>query len=346
MVYKMRMKNLLFIEPFLSSQSFIYDAQMHGYGTFVLSNNDTYLKLPKENFVSACTFFQVDTSNEQSVFSIVRQINQKFVISGIIPEYVDYNLLSAKIAHQLKKPGLTPQAASKIQGPNFLANILQIEKKIKVFKNEQEYRVDGLVYNKNVCIFSLTEDFLLAGLENREEGYIVRAAIDPLFSKKIIDCLQKVIGASKLEYGFFYAKIKHRTNEIILLKFEMGFAQHHMPKLISHATGVDYNHTIYKLFSSQPLSLHKGKKSNVGIIFFCKKFMRKKEVKRSLETLAQNVSVIEIQEYDQITTCNQEVSQGMQTEGHVILMHEDYGTLKNHMQKILTKSGQGSQEYI
>ena len=63
MVYKIRKKNLLFIEPVLSSQSFVHDAQMKGYGTFVLSNNDAYLSLPKENFMAASTFFQVDTLN-------------------------------------------------------------------------------------------------------------------------------------------------------------------------------------------------------------------------------------------------------------------------------------------
>lgn len=339
MSYKTRKKNLLFIEPYMSSQSFIYDAQMNGYGTFVLSNNDAYLSLPKKNFMVASTFFQVDTLNEQSVLNLIKQINQKFEINGVIPEYNYYNLLSAKIAHYLKKPGLTPQAACKIQEYNFLPNNLEIKGITKECGNEEEYRVDGLVSKKNVYIFSVTERFLLDELENREGGYIIRSEIDSLFLGKIIDCLQRVASISKLGHGFFHAKIKWTEGEVTLLRFKMEFAQKYMPKLVSHATGISYNHTVYKLFSSQPLSLHQVKKLNVGIIFFYKKFMRAKQIMQYLENLAQNACVIEIKEYDKGNALDQRLS--LEHKGHVILIHEDYGILKDHIEKILIQSGAG-----
>ena len=241
-------------------------------------------------------------------------------------------------------PGFGPQSASMIQRFGLLSKNLEIAKTVKKCENEQEYRIDGLVNNKCVYIFSLTEKFLLYGLENREDGYIVRPEIDPLFSGRITKCLQKVTSSSKVEYGFFRAKIIRRENEAILLKFEMGFAQKYMPKLISYATGFDYNHTIFKLFSSQPLSLHKGKKLNVGIIFFYKNFMLEKEVRLFLETLAQNACVIEMKEYDQESNGNHGLAMKKQYNGHVILIHKDYGILKSHMQKILIKSAHMYQE--
>lgn len=336
MDYKTAKKNLLFIEPFMSSKSFIYDAQVNGYGTFILSDNDSYLHIPKENSKVSSIFFQVDTCDEQSVLSILKQINQKFAIHGIVPEYDKYNLLSAKIAYHFKKPGLNPQAVHEIQKDKFLSNRSSIEKERKYFEHKEEYRIDGLVNKKNVYILSVTEKLFFTELENSEEVYIVRAEIDPLIFRKITDFLQKVTSDLKVDYGFFYAQINHQDREIILLKFKMGFAKKHMSKLISHATGIAYNHLVYKLFSSQSLSLHTGKKLNVGIIFFYKNFMRGKAVKQLLED--KNGCVIEIKDYDQVSIFDHSLSQKNSYKGYVLLKHEDYGILKDHIEKILLKS--------
>ncbi len=56
-----------------------------------------------------------------------------------------------------------------------------------------------------------------------------------------------------------------------------------------------------------------------------------------LENLAQNARVIEIKEYDKRNAFDQRLS--LEHKEHVILIHEDYGILKDHIEKILIKSG-------
>lgn len=329
MGYRAVEKNLLFIEPFLSSATFLYDAQMNGYGTFVLSDNNSCLRAPKENFRGGIRFFQVDTLNEQSVLSIVKQINQKFTIHGIIPEYSVYDRLSAKIAHYLKKPGVSLQAMKDMR-----RNKLFLNDKAKS-ETKNEYRIDGLINNNKMFLFSVTEKIFLTELKHKEEGYIIRADIDPIELERMMNCLQNVISNLKIGYGFFYAHINQKNGEVILLNFKLGFAETYMSKLISYVIGIPYNSLIYKLFSSQPLSLHAGKKSNVGIIFFYRKLMKEKKIK---EILSPHGFLIEIKEYVKEQVSDQSFSEDISCKAYVILKHENYVILKERMEKILIKS--------
>jgi hypothetical protein len=76
----------------------------------------------------------------------------------------------------------------------------------------------------------------------------------------------------------------------------------------------------------------------VAIIFFYRNFMRRKAVKQLVED--PNSCVIEIKDYDKVSIFDQRLSQEKLYKGYVLLKHEDYGILKDHIEKILVKPGE------
>jgi hypothetical protein len=333
MNYKEQKKNLLFIESFLLPKSLIYKAQEKGYGTFVLSSNDVYLNKGGKNTMNSSTFFQVDDFNEKSVLTLAKQVNQKFFIHGVIPEYSRYNLLSAKIAYHLKKTGLNPETALKMESYHFVPYTLQLNQKEPKIA-PQHYRVDGFIKNKTVYILSFTEKILSPEPAHPERGYIIRAELEPTLSLNILTCLENFSSAFKIDHGFFSAKVKVTSQEITLLKFKMNIAKKNLSALISRVTGIDYYLTIYKFFSSQPFSCQKEKKLNVAVLFFYKNFMKKRKLMQTLKDLSQQSHVLEMREYAQ----DQSSVLSKEKEGHVILIHEDYKTLTQHVQEIVEQS--------
>lgn len=356
MIYQFMSKNLLFIEPFLSYQSLIYKANQQGYQTFVISENDQYLRLSKDHFMSSSVFFQIDTQNEEAVLSLVKQISEKFNIDGIIPQYEFYGSLSAKIATYLKKPGLRSEISFETHPKDFL-NIecrkknesylptkepvltstykpsTQYETLIKNKIYDQEYDVEGLIKNRTLYIISFTEKLKSPEQDKIELGYIVRSEIEPMYFKTIEYYLQKYIDDFKLDYGFFCAKIKISAIGPVLLDFKMNIAKYIISKLINYATGIDYYDNVLKFFSNQPLTFYRTKNLNVGIIFFYNNLAKEYGVNFFFKTILKNKFIVELKKYfkdDQ----HLQISPAKTKIGHAILIHQDYNILNYHMKKI------------
>lgn len=335
----LRNKVLLFIEPCLSLEHFVHKAQMKGYKTFIISANDSYLTLPNKNFMGTCAFFQVDTQDDEAVLNLVTQLAQKFNIEGVIPGYEGYGPLTAKIATYLKKPGLRSEIALKVERKDILQALSQNSYTGEVGMDEQEYHIKGLVKNRIVRIFIFTENLVFPESNFIDLGYIVRSKIDQIHFKKINNYLQDVVSALKLDYGFFNATVKMSEKSISLSNFTMGFAKDFMPTLIHYATGIDYSDRVFELFSNQPVSFHRTKKLNAGIIFFYKKPMKKQNLASYISELEQNPVVLEAKEYRREHGCTQHLSAKTQKIGHAILVHQDYKILKQHIKEIGKKGG-------
>lgn len=328
-------KVLLFIEPYLSSQPYVRQAQIKGYKTFIISANDTYLNLPNNDFMNSSAFFQVDTHNEEAVLNLVTQLAQRFNIEGVISGYDYYGPLTAKIASYLKKPGLRIEIAFNIRIKNTSHNthFLQEEKKSK------EYSLEGMIKNQIVYIFIFTKNLFLTESNPIDLGYIVQSKINQSCYKIIKSYLQDVISTSKLDYGFFQATVRMSDMGPSLSNFTMRLAKDFMPKLINYATGIDYYDKVFELFSNQPVFFHRTKTLNAGIIFFYKKSMKKKMLTQYMRELSQNPVVLEVKEYSMTEEETQQLSDETKKMGHAILIHQDYKILEQHMQEITKKVG-------
>jgi len=335
MFYDKKKKNLLFVEPCPFSQLYLEKAKTKGYKTLVISSNDEYLTFAQENLLGPSVFFQVDTQREEVVLNLVKQINEKFQIDGVIPGYGKHTSLTAQIAAILNHPGLMPQSAYKLQQKGYLQDIPKKRRIDEPIQN-QEYSIEGLIKNKVVYIFNFIEDIVNDESEFFKLGYILRTNIDPHLVKHVADFLQDIAFALQLDYGFFNAKIKIMKKYLVLLKFEMRLAKDIIPLLINYSSGLDYYETVFELFSSQPLSFRRETNLNVGVIFFYEKVMNQKLLNEYAKKLAENSLMIETKEYSTEESHIQNNEAKTKILGHAILVHLDYETLKQYIKSIFT----------
>jgi hypothetical protein len=106
MVYQVKKKNFLFIEPCSSCQFFLQQAKVTGSGTFVISGNDAYL-----HSLVVSAFFQVDTHNEKAVLALVKQLAEKFEFERVIAGSGCYESLTVAVSTYLQQSGLHPDVA-------------------------------------------------------------------------------------------------------------------------------------------------------------------------------------------------------------------------------------------
>jgi hypothetical protein len=92
-----------------------------------------------------------------------------------------------------------------------------------------------------------------------------------------------------------------------------------IPKLIGYAMGIDYYDNTLKVFSKQPLSLHKTQHLHAGVIFF---------YDPPPEINLNNPFIKEIKAYD-----NEMANFSFEKKriGHAILLHDDDENLKKQM---------------
>lgn len=118
-------KTLLFIEPCLSSHLLVLRAKEKRFNTLVISANSDQRALPEEVVNASSSFFQVDTNDDLAVLDLVGKIAQKFHIDGVIPGVEYYVPLTAKVAMDLKKPGLTPEVALGVHRKDVMRDTLK-----------------------------------------------------------------------------------------------------------------------------------------------------------------------------------------------------------------------------
>ena len=198
MINYINSKNFLFIEPCLSSQYFIHQARLKGYGTFIISENDIFLNLSKENIKAASAFFQLDTHNQEAVLNLVQQLSEKFKIDGVIPGNEDYGPLTANVAACLKKPGLKPEIECKIYRNELLEAVIKKENlslsNMELNKDvpHQEYNVEGLIKNKTIHIFGIAEKLFFPERDNHYFDCIMQSEVDKLPEEHKKALLQKL----------------------------------------------------------------------------------------------------------------------------------------------------------
>lgn len=248
---------LLFIEPLLSFQFFIYNAQTKGYRTFIISKNDRYLREAKGILDRNLSFFQVDTSNDEKLVNFAAYLAQEFDIAGIIPEYTSHGITTAKISTFLRKPGLTPSVAAKIENMTFPPE--------KEFA--QPYYLDGLIKNNLAHILAISNRTLSLDSENLSFGHTFQEDIDLTILNNVRVCLQYFVSTHEISCGAFHAVVTDDGKESTLLHFRMRFADPFVAKLLYRAAGIDYYDKVFKLFADQPLLFNSASKRNGGIVF-------------------------------------------------------------------------------
>lgn len=248
---------LLFTEPHLSFQFFIYNAQTKGYRTFIVSKKDCYLREANAILDRKLSFFQVDTSNDERLVNFLACLAQEFNIAGIIPEYGAHGITSAKISTFLGKPGLTPSVMTKIENMTFSR-----EK-----ESSQPYYLDGLIKDNLAHILAISNRELSLDSENSSFGHTFQEDIDLTILNNIRACLQYFVSTHEVSCGAFHAIATSDRKESTLLHFRMRFADPFVAKLLYHAAGIDYYDKVFKLFADQPLLFNSASKRNGGVVF-------------------------------------------------------------------------------
>lgn len=194
--------------------------------------------------------------------------------------------------------------------------LLLVEKYIE----GREYSVEGFLKNNSLQIISITEKICCPESNLLVKGYLVRPDIDFNLLIQIEPYLLRVISALKLNYGPFYAKIRLSKKGPLLIKITVCLLKDPIPKLIGYAMGIDYYDNTLKVFSKQPLSLHKTQHLHAGVIFFYDP--------PPPEINLNNPFIKEIKAYDNEMTS---FSCEKKRIGHAILLHDDDESLKKQM---------------
>lgn len=197
----------------------------------------------------------------------------------------------------------------------------------------KEYSIEGFLKNHTVHIISMTEKFFSfesSGL--MKKGQIVASEIDSELFTMIAPYLKKVTSVLDLNDGPFQAQVKLSEKGPFLIEIAMRFADSYIPKLIEYATSIDYYDNALKLFSGQPLSLHKTQRLNAGISFFYASSIAKICTKAYFDTLMKHPYTKETKVCNKPEERVLKGSQGNRKLGYAIFLHKDYRVLKRHME--------------
>jgi hypothetical protein len=250
-------KILLFVEPLLSFQFFIYNAQTKGYRVFIVSKNDHYLKKANTLLDKHLSFFQIDTDDEERLFPFIEGLVPEFNIVGVIPEYESHGVLAAKVSTFLKKPGLTPQVASALDHIEF----------IPPEGGGQSYYLDGLIKDNRVHILAISNRVISLDTENLSFGHTFQEDIDVDILNHLRNCLQRFVEEHNISCGAFRVMMVANKKEASITQFSMRFTDPFVVKVLYRAAGIDYYDKVFKLFTDQPLLFNGVSKRNEGAVY-------------------------------------------------------------------------------
>lgn len=117
-------KNLLMIEPCLSSHLLILKAKEKGYNSIVLSANSDQRSLNENALGASTSFFQIETNNDEQVLQLVDQISKNVRIDAVTPGSEYYVPLTAKVSERLGRLGLSPEAALRARRKDLMRDAL------------------------------------------------------------------------------------------------------------------------------------------------------------------------------------------------------------------------------
>lgn len=267
-------KTVLFIEPCLSDYPLVLKAKEKRYRTFVISAHSDQRQLPEDIIDASTSFFQVETNQDAAVLDLVKKINQKFRIDGVISGNEAYLSLTNQVAASLNKPGISPEAAHLISNKDLMRetlkahNISQQDFLVEELTRGKDYNVIGFLRHNAPSLISIMEKIPPPKTHQEWVGYIIYSKPDFSLVAIMTFYLKKVTSALGLDHGPFCAQIRLSQGEPLLMGISTHLAGKGIPELMRHGTGMDYYGTILKVLCSQPLSFQTKPFLNSGIAYF------------------------------------------------------------------------------
>ena len=178
-------RNIVFVEPCLSSHLLIVEALKAGYNPIVISANSDKRIVPEEVLKKVAFHFKIDTNNDEQVINFLSQLKQYIHIDAVVPGAEFYVPLTAKIAQELNLPGLEPEVALNARRKDLMREALSksgvVIPQFKLVKSEQEL----IAAVKDIglpCVIKATD---LAGSVNVSKAETLSEAVN--YFKQIID---------------------------------------------------------------------------------------------------------------------------------------------------------------
>lgn len=211
-----------------------------------------------------------------------------------------------------------------------LSNELLLEEYIE----GKEYSIEGIIHNKKVTYFSITEKFVSNQIDFIEIGHIVNSPLPDHLKNNIQLYINQVIDALGADHCPFHAEIRlNQDHEPVLMEIAARLAGDKIGDLINLSRSANYFDYVYAAYLGEDLLLEDHPVFFSGIRFFYRPDINQYKQVNGVE-LAKQYPIEDIAIYYSPTTFIPDFPKPLRRLGHVIAKHHDYDQLVDMLDDI------------
>lgn len=204
----------------------------------------------------------------------------------------------------------------------FMQNVL-----VQEYIKGNAYSMEGIIKNKNIMFFSMTEKIFSDQSEFIEIGHIVNPPMDIKLRKRIQNYIEQVIVALEMNYCPFQVKIKiNQYGEPLLMGVVARLAEDKIGDLVNLSRGINYYDHVYAAYLGEDLPSQQMDNVMAGIRFFYRPDVNRYSHISGIDAI-NKYAIEEINFYYQSNLPIPFFSQSLRRLGHVIATSDDYANL-------------------